>query len=216
VFNGNVTAMTTAFARLGGDPALDFVNTVTWDRAGFLRERLASYDDLLAWTREARLLPAADLARLARAAARSPGGAAMALARAHATRDDLHQLFVHLARRTVPPPALIASVERRIAHALSRLRVEVGRGRARLVWPSSTDLGAPVWPIVKAAVDLVGRREAPALGLCANPDCGWLFLDQSRRGNRRWCSMAECGSRAKARRHYRRKKQGARALIYEA
>jgi len=197
----------TAFEWLGGDPALDFVNTVSWDRAGLARERLASYDDLLAWTRAARTLPAGDIARLARRAARLPGEAARALARAHATRDDLHQFFVHLARRTAPPPALVASLDRRIADALARLRLEVGRGRARLAWPSSADLDAPLWPIVKAAIDVVGSNEAPALRLCANPDCGWLFLDRSRRGNRRWCSMAECGSRAKARRYYRRQKR---------
>ena len=30
--------------------------------------------------------------------------------------------------------------------------------------------------------------------------CGWLFLDQSRNGSRRWCRMADCGSLVKARR----------------
>jgi predicted RNA-binding Zn ribbon-like protein len=38
--------------------------------------------------------------------------------------------------------------------------------------------------------------------------CGWLFLDESRAGTRRWCSMGECGNRAKAHRHYLRRKQG--------
>ena len=34
--------------------------------------------------------------------------------------------------------------------------------------------------------------------------CGWLFLDTSRSGNRRWCDMRTCGNRAKARAHYSR------------
>jgi predicted RNA-binding Zn ribbon-like protein len=43
---------------------------------------------------------------------------------------------------------------------------------------------------------------------CADEQgCGWLFLDQSRLNNRRWCSMGDCGNRAKARRHYRRKNE---------
>src|SRR5258708_7059779 len=41
---------------------------------------------------------------------------------------------------------------------------------------------------------------------CANPECGWLFLDDSRAGKRRWCSMSACGNRAKARRHYHKSK----------
>nr|WP_250475193.1 CGNR zinc finger domain-containing protein [Caballeronia sp. GAFFF1] len=32
--------------------------------------------------------------------------------------------------------------------------------------------------------------------------CSWLFLDLSRSKSRRWCSMATCGNRVKARRHY--------------
>ncbi|WP_233196275.1 CGNR zinc finger domain-containing protein [Trinickia soli] len=32
--------------------------------------------------------------------------------------------------------------------------------------------------------------------------CSWLFLDLSRSRSRRWCSMATCGNRAKAQRHY--------------
>jgi predicted RNA-binding Zn ribbon-like protein len=41
---------------------------------------------------------------------------------------------------------------------------------------------------------------------CSNPQCGWLFLDNSKSGNRRWCSMSACGNRAKAHRHYLRQK----------
>ena len=38
-----------------------------------------------------------------------------------------------------------------------------------------------------------------AVGLCASDACGWVFLDPSHR--RRWCTMAVCGNRAKARRY---------------
>ena len=43
---------------------------------------------------------------------------------------------------------------------------------------------------------------------CTNDDCLWLFLDESKNGTRRWCDMASCGNRAKARRHYLKMKQG--------
>ena len=36
--------------------------------------------------------------------------------------------------------------------------------------------------------------------------CGWLFVDRTRNGSRRWCISALCGNRDKARRHYHRKK----------
>jgi hypothetical protein len=39
---------------------------------------------------------------------------------------------------------------------------------------------------------------------CAGHDCVLHFYDASRAGRRQWCSMAGCGNRAKARRHYER------------
>jgi predicted RNA-binding Zn ribbon-like protein len=42
------------------------------------------------------------------------------------------------------------------------------------------------------------------LKVCPGDDCGWAFYDHSRNQTGRWCSMAVCGGRAKARAHYRR------------
>ena len=39
---------------------------------------------------------------------------------------------------------------------------------------------------------------------CANTACHLFLLDRSRPNNARWCSMAVCGNRMKARRHYQR------------
>ncbi|MET9231693.1 CGNR zinc finger domain-containing protein [Lentzea sp. NPDC003310] len=43
---------------------------------------------------------------------------------------------------------------------------------------------------------------------CANPDCRLFLLDQSKPNSARWCSMAVCGNRMKARRHYQRTRGG--------
>ncbi|MFF1733656.1 CGNR zinc finger domain-containing protein [Streptomyces sp. NPDC058247] len=42
---------------------------------------------------------------------------------------------------------------------------------------------------------------------CANPQCQRFLLDRSKPNSARWCSMAECGNRMKARRHYQRAKE---------
>ena len=58
-----------------------------------------------------------------------------------------------------------------------------------------------------AAADLLTAPERSRVRLCeatALDGCGWLFLDTSRNGTRRWCEMASCGNRYKARRHYAR------------
>lgn len=48
------------------------------------------------------------------------------------------------------------------------------------------------------------------LKICPGIHCGWVFYDGSRNRTGRWCSMAVCGGRAKARTHYRRRGRGAR------
>jgi hypothetical protein len=44
---------------------------------------------------------------------------------------------------------------------------------------------------------------------CANPDCRLFLIDHSKPNGARWCSMAVCGNRMKARRHYQRTRQTA-------
>jgi predicted RNA-binding Zn ribbon-like protein len=47
--------------------------------------------------------------------------------------------------------------------------------------------------------------------ICPGARCGWLFIDHSKGGQRRWCDMATCGNAAKSRRHYQRKRQARRS-----
>ncbi len=65
--------------------------------------------------------------------------------------------------------------------------------------------------LVSAVLDAVALvRESPGrVRECADARCPALFLDTSRNGSRRWCSMERCGARAKASAYYRRHRGGA-------
>lgn len=56
-----------------------------------------------------------------------------------------------------------------------------------------------------SALRLIAAPEPDRLKICAN--CGWLFVDRSKNRSRTWCDMAVCGNRAKATRHYQRRKE---------
>jgi predicted RNA-binding Zn ribbon-like protein len=58
--------------------------------------------------------------------------------------------------------------------------------------------------LARDAVDLFASPLASRIRVCAAPDCGLLYLDQSRTGSRLWCSMQRCGTRAKVRAHRER------------
>jgi predicted RNA-binding Zn ribbon-like protein len=52
--------------------------------------------------------------------------------------------------------------------------------------------------------DSLARQTPGRLRPCANGECRLFLIDHSRGNTARWCSMAGCGNRMKARRHYRR------------
>jgi predicted RNA-binding Zn ribbon-like protein len=59
--------------------------------------------------------------------------------------------------------------------------------------------GAIATALSLLAVHALFTLPADRVRACAR--CGWLFLDSSRGGRRRWCSMSTCGNREKASRH---------------
>ena len=54
------------------------------------------------------------------------------------------------------------------------------------------------------AWDALAKQSPGRLRPCANDECRLFLIDHSKAGTARWCSMAVCGNRMKARRHYQR------------
>lgn len=83
------------------------------------------------------------------------------------------------------------------------------RAAARAVLrPGGFEWATPVDALVASAVELVAAGPLDRLRTCCN--CRWLFLDVSRNGSRRWCSMAGCGNQVKSRRLTERRRAGRR------
>jgi predicted RNA-binding Zn ribbon-like protein len=194
--------MAPPFEWVGNHPALDFTNTVSWRRDGHANERLQTYPDLLRWSREAGTLPAPVTERLARQAAAHPARAQRVLGSAIELRRALHGIFSMRARGKPAAPADLAALNRLLAEALPRLGLRAAGRRLELDWKEEPgELESPLWVLAWLAARLATTEETPRMGRCANDECGWLFLDTSRGGRRKWCVMDDCGNRAKVRRH---------------
>jgi len=61
------------------------------------------------------------------------------------------------------------------------------------------------------AWDTLVKTNPGRLRACANSECRLFLIDRSRAGTARWCSMASCGNRMKARRHYQRARRDSSA-----
>ena len=197
------------FELSGGALCLDFANS--WgDRRRPESDRLDGYPALLAFAVEAGLLDRGTAARLARRARTTPVEAVQAHATACELRDALYRVFAAQARGRRVDPADLARLNRALHEAHPHLRVaRRGRGYA-WDWADDGDqpLLAPLRPIARSAADLLTAGDLARVRECDGADCTWLFLDQSRNRSRRWCSMESCGNRAKARRHYHRRRTG--------
>lgn len=166
------------FRWFGGRPALNFVATLG-KRDTAVIERVPTPDDLARWFHEAGLgrvqVSTEDLQR------------------AVELREALYALFTN-------PKADLTTVNRWAERPVPGGRLERVRGRFRRVQPElvAADL---LTVLARDAVDLVTGGEAERVRMCAGDDCTLLFVDESRAGNRRWCSMESCGARSKMARY---------------
>lgn len=77
-----------------------------------------------------------------------------------------------------------------------------GEGVPAHVQPASAEQALST--LARDAIDVLGGPLATRIRVCAAPDCGLLFVDASRPGRRRWCSMQRCGNLSKTRAYRRR------------
>ncbi len=97
------------------------------------------------------------------------------------------------------------------AAAASRLRARFGSdGKARLEPEVGGVVGA-MGRIVAAVYAAMTEEGWTRLKLCTSQSCRWVFYDQSRNHSSRWCTMASCGNRQKAKRFRQRAKTGNRS-----
>ena len=188
---------------IAGARGLDFINTVEWRTDPDARvERLSDYAELATWCAKAGLISAAEARRLIGAAHRQPQRARAVLRQA----IDLRETCVALLRH--PQEARpIRALDRRLQAVHCRPTLEIGPDGVLQsgLAPVGPALDRPLALIALELVSFLGSRRVEHVRLCANPRCGWMFIDTSRNHSRRWCEMATCGNRSKARAHYVRR-----------
>lgn len=173
---------------VAGHVALDFVNTAEERGHPEAGDALGGAADLRLWGRRYGLLAPE---------AGSEDGEQAEFRCAIEARELLYALF--LARRDgrSATPEQVARLGEfgASAYQAGRLRLHED-GTIGWHWDDSR-LESIRHVAVTAAIDLLQAEPTARLKQCPGEHCGWLFLDTTKRGNRRWCSMAECGQDAK-------------------
>ncbi len=195
---------------LGGRLCLDYVNTVDPRVGNHRREFLASYPDLVHWSRRVGVLTEDEAQDLLRDARHRPTEMSAAFEQAIALREVMYRVFSTVARRAFTEIADLDTLKAAFVEALTHARLIPTTHGFQWGWAEGRDtLNWMLWPLVRSAVELLTSEEVKRVKECPGlGDCGWLFLDTSKNGSRQWCSMEGCGSRAKMRRQYARKRAG--------
>ena len=181
---------------VGGDLAIDLVNTVAWRRdPARTTDRLVDPAHLADWLAVASTRHGWT-SHVTPSAVRGAAGQ-RALTRARRLRESTAALLdAQLAGQQLP------------GDALPVVRAEIGQARARasvtprlpLEYRIDARSAEDVAVLLGLAVDrLCARNDLAGLRCCADDDCGWYFLDLSRNRSRRWCDPGDCGNRARVR-----------------
>ena len=192
---------------ISGDAlCLDFANTLSWRRSARPIERLVTYEDLLSWARQVGAITRADEGRLSRDAARHPRAATRRLTAGRRLREAIFGIFAGISEGRQPAAEnlthLIAWIRRAVDH--SGLVQRNGHYRWVPLSGKAHLIDEVLWKVALSAEELLTSLDTIHVGQCSGRDCRWLWIDRTRNHSRRWCDMAVCGNRAKARRHYER------------
>lgn len=203
---------TDALDLVGGELCLDYANTVGNHKSLDPHEHVGSYPALVGWSQHAGII-GQDKARILLAdASRRPEEAKRAYARAIAVREALYRIFSSYSADGSPRAADLAILNKVLGAAMSHARLVRSKEGFEWGWDQEDRaLDQFLWPIARSAADLLTTPRLHQVRECDDEACGWLFVDTSKNHTRRWCSMSDCGNRAKARRHYARAISTARA-----
>jgi predicted RNA-binding Zn ribbon-like protein len=187
---------------IGGNLALDFVNTTEFRGTDHCLEALHSYAHVLVFCLREDLFSVQEGAMLEVVALRRRTEAETAFQTALDLREALYRIFLSVIEGGQP-----------LAPDLDRLNESLVAGQRQIVlddqgfawvWAQRPNLSRILAPIALAAAELLTSERLSQVRQC--PNCGWLFVDTSRNHSRRWCSMDFCGSQVKSRRQYERRK----------
>jgi len=195
------------FKYVAGDPSLELVNTVDWTPRGLVEDRLTDYERLTRWAEGAGLVTTRQGSRLRAHALEHPRLAERAYRDAITLRWQLRQIFAAVAQGTpVGPVRELAEVNAALSAALGQVELvprasgDGGAGALRWSWRDAGErLDSVLWPVLRAAGDLLASDESARIRECGGEDCGWMYVDRSRNGLRRWCQMEVCGTKEKSR-----------------
>ena len=197
----------------GGTLALDLLNTWRFNADQPL-DLLQSPEDLVIWLAAAGLPDGAYCAELSS----SPPNRRILLDEALWLRRDILLIVQSLVAGELPPPYTVDALNRILTESGTSFRLDsltippegdqeerMGGQLVLNVHEHISSVLGVLQPIALSTARIVTEANPTRIRQCASSNCMYWFLDTSKSGRRRWCSMSRCGNRAKVAKHYRQR-----------
>lgn len=178
-----------SYKLIGGAPALDFANLVSYRGTDRQHDWLDPAENAALWA----------------TAAGMPAAVASNVAELRSFREVVASAFLAVADNETPTSNDVHQIGVVAAAAWGRRRLEFTAEELAARWVDETP--SLVGEIALNAAALLTSVDT-LRNIVACRECRWLFLDATRNHSRQWCDPADCGNRARQRRHYRRRAQG--------
>jgi len=193
----------------GGVLCLDLANTVSDRQHMPGTDYVNNFDNLLYWAvKKAKVISEGTALVLQKRALAEPAKARQFCKEAIELRELIYHMFLQVSKNEAVSSGDLDTfneiVKKYLPHLILRQK---GRDFSE-AWNWEADSFYQVLaPVVKTAYELLLSDKLDRIKQCGSDHCGWLFLDTSKNGKRRWCSMKTCGSNDKAIKYYYRQKE---------
>jgi predicted RNA-binding Zn ribbon-like protein len=186
--------------------SIRFVNTVAWRLRDPVEDRVGSPTALLDWFAAAGVADAKQVVRLRARWKKIPHEERAYRGDAVRLREAIYQTLLSRIHGKPFDRSALNILNGALKAPARGLHIAPSRGA--LAWRAGDRIAVAndlLRPIAWSAAGLLMGPRSEKLRQCQDErGCGWLFIDESRAQNRRWCSMGDCGNRAKVLRHYHR------------
>jgi|TARA_R110000850_G_scaffold16067_5_gene50106 predicted RNA-binding Zn ribbon-like protein len=194
---------TEGFYTLGGRLAVDFANS--FKRIGREKEGIGNFEDLLTFMKSHHLLHEDEASDLHMFLFQNPGRCQKVVDSLLELRTGFRAVLTDISQGWPVNPEFFSHINDRLASYKSYHKIEPAEEGMEL--KTIIDENGPeklIFPIVRDIAEFLTSDHVEKTRPCANDDCDLYFVNQSRNGRRRWCSMSTCGNRAKVNAYLKR------------
>lgn len=182
---------------LGGAIWINLVNTINKRRV----DMLDAPEKVMLWLQENHLLRESDLRELENEQRYHHITSVL-----RSLRDLCFTVLSEIEQDGISPP-VIKQLEAIAAHINVRLTVQSSEEHLTLVNEGVQIDDHISYHVLASMIHTLQTVSRERIRSCEHEDCILHFIDTSKSGKRRWCSMETCGNRHKAAEFYARKKQ---------